>query len=77
MTRMPGGGAKVMQFGKSKAKMFDKDMPQVNFIDVAGAEEAVEELHEIKEFLAEPEKFQRRGGEDSQGRDALWPARHR
>lgn len=67
MTRMSGGGSKVMQFGKSKAKMFDKDMPQVNFTDVAGAEEAVEELHEIKEFLAEPEKFQRLGAKIPKG----------
>ena len=47
-----GGGSKVMQFGKSKAKLITKDMPQVTFKDVAGADEAVEELHEIKEFLA-------------------------
>ena len=67
ITRMSGGGSKVMQFGKSKAKMFDKDMPQVNFTDVAGAEEAVEELHEIKEFLSEPEKFQRLGAKIPKG----------
>ncbi|GAA4840172.1 ATP-dependent zinc metalloprotease FtsH [Garicola koreensis] len=67
ITRMSGGGSKVMQFGKSKAKMFDKDMPQVTFADVAGAEEAVEELHEIKEFLAEPEKFQRLGAKIPKG----------
>ena len=65
--RMSGGGSRVMQFGKSKAKMFDKDMPQVNFQDVAGAEEAVEELHEIKEFLSEPEKFQRLGAKIPKG----------
>lgn len=67
MLRMSGGGSRVMQFGKSKAKMFDKDMPQVNFGDVAGSEEAVEELHEIKEFLAEPEKFQRLGAKIPKG----------
>ncbi|MCT1606511.1 ATP-dependent zinc metalloprotease FtsH [Nesterenkonia massiliensis] len=67
ITRMSGGNSRVMQFGKSKAKMFDKDMPQVTFADVAGAEEAVEELHEIKEFLSEPEKFQRLGAKIPKG----------
>ncbi|WP_288797592.1 ATP-dependent zinc metalloprotease FtsH [Arsenicicoccus cauae] len=57
MSSMQGGGSKVMQFGKSKAKLATKDMPQVTFDDVAGADEAVEELQEIKEFLVEPEKF--------------------
>ncbi|HLS46468.1 MAG TPA: ATP-dependent zinc metalloprotease FtsH [Ornithinicoccus sp.] len=57
MTRMQGGGRGVMQFGKSKAKLASKDMPKVTFADVAGVDEAVEELHEIKEFLAEPRKF--------------------
>ncbi|WP_018157161.1 ATP-dependent zinc metalloprotease FtsH [Demetria terragena] len=57
MSRMQGGGGRVMQFGKSKAKLASKDMPKVTFADVAGSDEAVEELHEIKEFLAEPRKF--------------------
>ena len=57
MMRMQGGGRGVMQFGKSKAKLATKDMPKVTFADVAGADEAVEELHEIKEFLQEPRKF--------------------
>jgi cell division protease FtsH len=57
MNQMQGGGSRVMQFGKSKAKLATKDMPKVTFADVAGADEAVEELHEIKEFLAEPAKF--------------------
>ncbi|MDE9364936.1 ATP-dependent zinc metalloprotease FtsH [Luteipulveratus sp. YIM 133132] len=57
MSQMQGGGSRVMQFGKSKAKLASKDMPKVTFADVAGADEAVEELHEIKEFLAEPRKF--------------------
>lgn len=56
-SRMQGGGSKVMQFGKSKAKLVSKDNPQVTFADVAGADEAVEELHEIKEFLQDPAKF--------------------
>ena len=57
MSQMQGGGSRVMQFGKSKAKLATKDTPKVTFADVAGADEAVEELHEIKEFLAEPAKF--------------------
>ncbi len=57
MSQMQGGGSKVMQFGKSKAKLASKDMPKVTFADVAGADEAVEELHEIKDFLADPSKF--------------------
>ncbi len=57
MSQMQGGGSRVMQFGKSKAKLATKDTPKVTFTDVAGADEAVEELHEIKEFLAEPAKF--------------------
>ncbi|WP_028281454.1 ATP-dependent zinc metalloprotease FtsH [Arthrobacter sp. H5] len=61
LSRMQGGGSKVMQFGKSKAKLINKDLPQVTFNDVAGADEAVEELHEIKEFLQEPAKFQALG----------------
>ncbi|WP_207346294.1 ATP-dependent zinc metalloprotease FtsH [Arthrobacter sp. E3] len=56
-SRMQGGGNKVMQFGKSKAKLLTKDHPQVTFNDVAGADEAVEELHEIKDFLQNPAKF--------------------
>ncbi len=57
MMRMQGGGRGVMQFGKSKAKLASPDMPKVTFADVAGADEAVEELFEIKEFLSEPQKF--------------------
>ncbi|MER1997274.1 MAG: ATP-dependent zinc metalloprotease FtsH [Arthrobacter sp.] len=67
LTRMQGGGSKVMQFGKSKAKLTSKDMPQVTFADVAGADEAVEELHEIKEFLKEPAKFQAVGAKIPKG----------
>ncbi len=57
LSQMQGGGSKVMQFGKSKAKLATKDMPKVTFHDVAGADEAVEELEEIKEFLQAPKKF--------------------
>ncbi|GAB3553030.1 ATP-dependent zinc metalloprotease FtsH [Arthrobacter tumbae] len=67
LSRMQGGGSKVMQFGKSKAKLISKDMPQVTFNDVAGADEAVEELHEIKEFLQEPAKFQALGAKIPKG----------
>lgn len=67
LSRMQGGGSKVMQFGKSKAKLTNKDMPQVTFADVAGADEAVEELHEIKEFLKEPAKFQAVGAKIPKG----------
>ncbi|MFJ4029880.1 ATP-dependent zinc metalloprotease FtsH [Paenarthrobacter sp. NPDC089989] len=67
LSRMQGGGSKVMQFGKSKAKLVNKDMPQVTFADVAGADEAVEELQEIKEFLQEPAKFQAVGAKIPKG----------
>jgi cell division protease FtsH len=57
LSRMQGGGNKVMQFGKSKAKLVSKESPKVTFADVAGADEALEELEEIKDFLQEPAKF--------------------
>lgn len=57
LSRMQGGGGKIMQFGKSKAKLISKEDPKVTFADVAGADEAVEELHEIKEFLQDPTRF--------------------
>ncbi|QGN58381.1 ATP-dependent zinc metalloprotease FtsH [Nostocoides sp. HKS02] len=57
MNQMQGGGSRVMQFGKSRAKLATKDTPKVTFADVAGVDEAVEELYEIKEFLSEPAKF--------------------
>jgi cell division protease FtsH len=67
MTQMQGGGSRVMNFGKSKAKVVTKDMPQTTFSDVAGADEAVEELQEIKEFLQEPAKFQAVGAKIPKG----------
>ncbi|MFI5086675.1 MAG: ATP-dependent zinc metalloprotease FtsH [Actinomycetales bacterium] len=67
LSRMQGGGSKVMQFGKSKAKLVSKDHPQVTFADVAGADEAVEELHEIKDFLQHPAKFQAVGAKIPKG----------
>ncbi len=65
--QMQGGGNRVMQFGKSKAKLVSKDTPTVLFSDVAGAEEAVEELQEIKEFLAHPQKFRAMGAKIPKG----------
>ena len=62
-----GGGRGVMGFGKSRAKIASKDTPQTTFKDVAGCEEAIEELQEIKEFLAEPAKFQRVGAKIPKG----------
>ena len=67
MGQMQGGGSRVMNFGKSKAKLVSKDTPKVTFADVAGADEAVEELQEIKEFLAEPAKFQAVGAKIPKG----------
>ncbi|WP_240641173.1 ATP-dependent zinc metalloprotease FtsH [Nocardioides ferulae] len=62
-----GGGRGVMQFAKSKAKLISKDMPKTTFTDVAGCEEAIEELGEIKEFLQEPAKFQAVGAKIPKG----------
>jgi len=67
MSQMQGGGSRIMNFGKSKAKVITKDMPQTTFADVAGADEAVEELQEIKEFLAQPAKFQAVGAKIPKG----------
>ena len=67
MSQMQGGGSRVMSFGKSKAKKMTMDQPKVTFKDVAGADEAVEELHEIKEFLANPKKFQSLGAHIPKG----------
>lgn len=67
MNQMQGGGSRVMNFGKSKAKLITKDTPKTTFSDVAGCAEAVEELHEIKEFLQEPAKFQAVGAKIPKG----------
>jgi cell division protease FtsH len=66
MNQMQGGG-RVMQFGKSRAKLASKDTPKTTFADVAGADEAIEELHEIKDFLANPSKFQSMGAKIPKG----------
>ena len=67
MNQMQGGGNRIMNFGKSKAKVVSKDMPKTTFADVAGADEAVEELEEIKDFLSEPAKFQAVGAKIPKG----------
>ncbi len=67
MNQVQGGGGRVMQFAKSKAKLISKDMPKTTFSDVAGCEEAIEELGEIKEFLQEPAKFQAVGAKIPKG----------
>ncbi|MGI8680764.1 MAG: ATP-dependent metallopeptidase FtsH/Yme1/Tma family protein, partial [Mycobacteriales bacterium] len=67
MNQMQGGGGRVMQFGKSRAKLVTKDTPKTTFADVAGADEAIEELQEIKEFLENPAKFQAIGAKIPKG----------
>ena len=67
MNNMQGGGGRVMQFAKSKAKLITKDTPKTTFADVAGCDEAIEELGEIKEFLQEPAKFQAVGAKIPKG----------
>jgi cell division protease FtsH len=67
LNQMQGGGSRVMNFGKSKAKLITKDTPKTTFADVAGADEAIEELQEIKEFLQAPGKFQAIGAKIPKG----------
>ncbi|WP_412753341.1 ATP-dependent zinc metalloprotease FtsH [Krasilnikovia sp. M28-CT-15] len=67
MSQMQGGGSRVLNFGKSKAKMITKDTPKTTFADVAGADEAVQELHEIKDFLQNPAKYQALGAKIPKG----------
>jgi cell division protease FtsH len=67
MSQMQGGGSKVLNFGKSKAKQITKDTPKTTFEDVAGANEAVEELQEIKDFLQNPAKYQALGAKIPKG----------
>jgi cell division protease FtsH len=67
MNQVQGGGSKVMSFGKSRAKRMAPDSPKIGFKDVAGVEEAVEELQEIKEFLENPKKFQALGARIPKG----------
>jgi cell division protease FtsH len=67
LNQMQGGGSRVMNFGKSKAKLITKDTPKTTFGDVAGADEAIEELQEIKDFLQNPAKFQAIGAKIPKG----------
>src|SRR6516165_697348 len=67
LSQMQGGGSRVMNFGKSRAKLITKDTPKTTFADVAGAAEAIEELQEIKEFLQNPAKFQAIGAKIPKG----------
>jgi cell division protease FtsH len=67
LMQMQGGGNRVMAFGRSKAKQVTRDQPKVSFKDVAGLEEAVEELQEIKEFLSHPQKFRAMGAKIPKG----------
>jgi cell division protease FtsH len=67
VNQVQGGGSKVMSFGKSRAKRMAVDSPKITFRDVAGVDEAVEELHEIKEFLENPKKFQALGARIPKG----------
>src|SRR5690242_20330435 len=67
MNQVQGGGSRVMSFGKSRAKVVSKDQPKLTFADVAGLDEAVEELQEIKEFLESPQRFQEMGAKIPKG----------
>ncbi|HEV2450397.1 MAG TPA: ATP-dependent zinc metalloprotease FtsH, partial [Streptosporangiaceae bacterium] len=67
LNQMQGGGSRVMNFGKSRAKLITKDTPKTTFADVAGADEPIEELQEIKEFLQNPAKFQAIGAKIPKG----------
>src|ERR671919_1129783 len=67
INQMQGGGSKVMSFGKSRAKRMSVDSPKITFRDVAGVDEAVRGLHEIKEVLENPKKFQAPGARVPKG----------
>ena len=67
MSQVQGGGNRVMSFGRSKAKLVNKDTPKTTFADVAGADEAIEELQEIKDFLQNPARYQALGAKIPKG----------
>src|SRR6266487_4238518 len=67
MSQVQGGGNRVMSFGRSKAKLVNKDTPKTTFADVAGEDEAIEELQEIKDFLQNPARYQALGAKIPKG----------
>ncbi len=67
MNRSQGGGGRVMQFGRSRHKTVAKDQPKTTFADVAGVDEAIEELEEVKDYLQSPAKFQAMGAKIPRG----------
>ncbi|MDP2181731.1 MAG: ATP-dependent zinc metalloprotease FtsH [Actinomycetota bacterium] len=67
LNQMQGGNSKVMSFGKARAKRMTRDQPRITFKDVSGVDEAIEELEEIKEFLANPGRFQALGAKIPKG----------
>jgi cell division protease FtsH len=67
MNQAQGGGNRVMSFGKARPKIVNKDTPKVTFSDVAGVDEAIEELQEIKDFLENPQKFRQMGAKIPKG----------
>ena len=67
MNQSQGGGGRVMQFGRARAKVVTKDQPKTTFSDVAGVDEAIEELQEVKEYLQNPAKFQAMGAKIPRG----------
>jgi cell division protease FtsH len=67
MNQMQGGGNRVMSFGKSRAKLLTKDQPKTSFADVAGVDEAIEELEEVRDYLKTPAKFQAMGAKIPRG----------
>jgi cell division protease FtsH len=67
MNQSQAGGGRVMQFGKARAKQVTKDQPKTTFDDVAGVDEAIEELQEVKEYLQNPAKFQAMGAKIPKG----------
>ncbi len=77
MNRAQGGGGRVMQFGRSRHKTVGKDQPKTTFKDVAGVDEAIEELEEVKEYLPAPVEVPGDGREDPPGRPPVRSPRHR